>query len=228
MRAVLLPLVTAAAALTVPAVAAERTVTNDGDTWTPAALSITAGDTVTWSASSGFHDLAFSDGAPGRADPGSGWTATRRFDAVGTVRFRCTVHSTSFTDGMTGTVSVAAAPVATSSPSAYVSPAWATAPVATRAPSTIESVRIRVRRRVATATVRVTHATRLTGTLARRPLRGARRYRSVGAMRAAELRAGRNVFVVRRRTGAQRLARGRYRLWLDTGSDRRTTTFRVP
>ena len=216
-------IVTGTGLIALPALAAERTISVAGDTWTPAAVEIEVGDTVTWKSPTGFHDLVFADGAQGHDTPGSGWTFSRRFDAAGTVRFRCTVHSEGFTDGMSGAVTVHAAASPYVAPGSTPQPT--STPSATPTPSLIESLRIRVRRRVATATIRLTHAARVTGSLSRSPLAGGR-YRKVGAIRAEELPAGTSRFVVRR-SSSKRLPRGRYRVRLSTGADGLTLDFRV-
>lgn len=77
-----------------------------GTAFTPASTTVTATDTlVLWGFADGPHDLVFEDGAP-NPGPRSSGTFTRNYAAVaaGTHRFRCTVHSTSFTAGMVGTV----------------------------------------------------------------------------------------------------------------------------
>ena len=63
--------------------------------WSPATVRISAGDTITWKASSGTHTVtaygggwSFNHGLP------QGGTVNHRFGAAGTFRFRCTIHST--------------------------------------------------------------------------------------------------------------------------------------
>lgn len=92
-------------ALAAPATAANQTVTAGASSWSPPTVNINAGDTVTWQ-SSGGHTLAFEDGAVGEGSTGA-WSHPRTFFAPGTVRFRCTIHSTNFTSGMSGVVTAA-------------------------------------------------------------------------------------------------------------------------
>ena len=71
--------------------------------FTPPAIEVPAGTTVTWEFEDGFvpHDVAgdgFSSGDPRRSG-----SFTHTFDAPGTFPYRCTVH-----DGMTGRVVVTA------------------------------------------------------------------------------------------------------------------------
>jgi plastocyanin len=125
-----------------------------GDGTTPAALTVGAGATVTFSypAGSSRHDVHFSGAAPdactgssgqvgGAPTPaGPGWSATCSFTAPGTYAFFCDVHP-----GMTGTIAVAAATTApqmtpppdstASTPSTPSAPSAPTAPSAPSAPS---------------------------------------------------------------------------------------------
>jgi plastocyanin len=69
--------------------------------FTPAAIEVPAGTTVTWEFEDGFvpHDVSgdgFSSGGPQRKG-----SFTHTFDAPGTFPYRCTLH-----DGMTGQVIV--------------------------------------------------------------------------------------------------------------------------
>lgn len=67
---------------------------------------ITAGtaETVTWTwRGAAGHNVTFEDGQGSSATQVSG-THRRAFAAAGTYRYRCTIHSTSFSDGMVGSV----------------------------------------------------------------------------------------------------------------------------
>lgn len=93
-----------------PAAAAVFDVGTDGLTFTPAALTITAGDTVTWTnTSAGFHNVHFDDGLFDMPpDPAVGmWSVYRTFGQAGTYTYYCEAHRDA---GMTGSVVVNAAP----------------------------------------------------------------------------------------------------------------------
>jgi plastocyanin len=69
--------------------------------FTPAAIQVPAGTTVTWTFKDGFvpHDVVADDFTSG--EPRRKGTFTHTFDRPGTYPYRCTVH-----DGMTGRVVV--------------------------------------------------------------------------------------------------------------------------
>lgn len=92
-----------AGALCVPATAAAATVTVANYQFTPADVTVQAGESVTWSFQDGAHNAK-----------GSGWSvndgfgkgsASRRFDTPGSYAYVCEAHSS-----MKGTVTVAAPP----------------------------------------------------------------------------------------------------------------------
>ena len=60
--------------------------------------------TWTWRGAAG-HNVTFEDGAAASPTQVSG-SHVRVFESAGTYRYRCTVHSTSFTSGMVGSVTV--------------------------------------------------------------------------------------------------------------------------
>ena len=70
----------------------------------PAADTVAANSTVTWTWSAGPHNVTFQDG-PASDDQSTG-TYQRTFSSPGTYPYRCTLHSSSFTSGMTGTIVV--------------------------------------------------------------------------------------------------------------------------
>lgn len=74
--------------------------------FTPGTLNVAPATTVTWSWQDGTHDVTFEDGVGDSARNKSGGTHTRSFATAGTYRYRCTIHSTDFTSGMVGTVTV--------------------------------------------------------------------------------------------------------------------------
>ena len=76
-------------------------VTAKDNRFTPAAIQVPAGTTVTWAFKDGFvpHDVAGDGWTSG--EPRRSGTFTHTFDRPGTYPYRCTVH-----DGMTGRVVV--------------------------------------------------------------------------------------------------------------------------
>jgi plastocyanin len=79
------------------------------DRFSPDAVTITAGDTVTWTnTSGGFHNVHFADGFDEPAEPIAGmWSVFRTFSVSGTYTYYCEAHQDV---GMTGTVVVNSAP----------------------------------------------------------------------------------------------------------------------
>jgi plastocyanin len=77
--------------------------TGSGNTFTPAAVRIKVGGTVTWELPAA-HNADFEDESI--ADLGFGASESRTFATTGTFRFRCDAHSADFTSGMVGTVTV--------------------------------------------------------------------------------------------------------------------------
>jgi hypothetical protein len=74
----------------------------------PAEVTVAPGRTVAWLWAGAGHNVTFEDDP---AEPISSRTQTtgshlRTFDTPGTYRYRCTIHSSSFTEGMVGTVNV--------------------------------------------------------------------------------------------------------------------------
>ncbi len=94
-------------------------VTGPGLTFTPSTLTITAGDTVTFSNPSvGFHDVHADDnsfrcangcdGSGGNGDPSTNdWSFTLTFNQAGTVGYHCEIHGSPGA-GMHGTITVQA------------------------------------------------------------------------------------------------------------------------
>jgi plastocyanin len=70
----------------------------------PAADTVAVNSTVTWTWAAGPHNVTFQDGVA--SDNQSSGTYQRTFASAGTYAYRCTLHSTSFTSGMTGTIVV--------------------------------------------------------------------------------------------------------------------------
>lgn len=98
--------------LAAPSLAANPTVTlTAANQFDQPALTVSEGETVTFSWAGGFHDVTFADGVGSGAPVGiEGTTFARRFDAAGTFNYICSVHVSS---GMTGTVTVEAGSTAT-------------------------------------------------------------------------------------------------------------------
>jgi plastocyanin len=98
-----------AAALTVPAQAANQTVGVVDNEFNPVQVAVKPGESVTWNASGVQpHNVAFDDGGfidPLPARPGP-WTTTRTFASAGTYRYYCQVHGGPGGQGMSGTVFV--------------------------------------------------------------------------------------------------------------------------
>ena len=82
------------------------TVNVQDNSFKPASVTVAAGEDVTWQwKGSGSHNVTFEDGVGSSASKTSG-THQRLFTVAGTYRYRCTNHSSSFTSGMTGSVTV--------------------------------------------------------------------------------------------------------------------------
>jgi plastocyanin len=104
-----LALVAALAVSAVSAPAANQTVTLDmTNTFTPAAVTVNQGETVTWKNNGGLHNVHFDDNSYVQpASPQSApWTVSRTFNTPGTFRYYCQVHGGPGGLGMSGTVTV--------------------------------------------------------------------------------------------------------------------------
>jgi plastocyanin len=94
--------------------AANMTVTaTSSDQFTPADVTVTAGETVTWNnVGGGRHNVVFDDGSftqPAAGDT-SNWSVARQFNTVGNFRYYCVVHGGPGGSGMSGIVHVVASP----------------------------------------------------------------------------------------------------------------------
>lgn len=111
--------------LTTMAFAANHVVTvgGGGNGFSPANLTIQAGDTVTFRNAGGFHDVTADDGSfrcsnscastsnPGGGAPNSSeWSQTLTFANAGTVPYYCTVHGAPGGIGMSGKIVVQGGP----------------------------------------------------------------------------------------------------------------------
>lgn len=90
-----------AAIAVVPALAANQKVTLTDNAFTPATVTVSVGETVTWDYPSGSsaHNVHFDDGSfdmpPQPAPPGvpGVWPVSRRFDTPGEFTYRCDAHA---------------------------------------------------------------------------------------------------------------------------------------
>ena len=89
------------------AVTVEVTV-GPGNSFSPADVTIQAGDSVRWVSAGGSHNVAADDGSFTSGAPGSGWNFTRAFPAAGTFPYYCEVHGAPGGLGMSGSVTVQA------------------------------------------------------------------------------------------------------------------------
>lgn len=223
-----------ALAAVVPALGADGMVTTAGNTFSPATVTINAGEQVTFqNGGGGNHDLQFDDrAAPEVAASNMAWTVSRRFDQAGRYGFRCNIHVSS---GMVGEVVVNAAP--TTEPPPAQPPGGTTPPPADTTPAPGGGSQPAVvapgfgarlvrdhfcTRRSATCKrpgigIRLTAQEDLavTGSLERRPLRKPRggKYGPSGRVRFAAAKGSSSVKVLRRVDGS-RIGVGDYRLTL--------------
>ncbi len=112
-----------------PAAAAPATVTVDNDRFSPSAVTINAGESVTWNFAESSHNVQ-GDGWSGNDDFGTG-TFAKTFDAPGTYSYVCAAHS-----DMRGTVTVQPAPAAAPAPAPGQPATGAPAPTATASTAT--------------------------------------------------------------------------------------------
>jgi plastocyanin len=124
---------TAALALTLPgcggtvktptesAGGSQATVQASDFVFTPANLTVRAGTTVTWTNAGGFHNVTADDGSfrcsngcddtGGHGDPSTAaWSFARTFNSPTIVHYHCQVHGAAGGVGMSGTITVTAAP----------------------------------------------------------------------------------------------------------------------
>jgi plastocyanin len=91
-----------------PALAANTNVTVGSNFFNAANVTITQGDTVTWTNTGGTHNVKFDDGSYTMPSPASSalWSVNRTFNTTGTFRYYCQVHGGPGGVGMSGTVTV--------------------------------------------------------------------------------------------------------------------------
>jgi plastocyanin len=133
MRRLVFAVACVCAIVSLPAVAVDHTVTAMPNlTFSPASLTIDAGDTVTFVNGGGFHNVVSDSGAVTAfrcangcdADGGNGdasgaaWSATVTFPDAGSAPFHCEIHGANGGVGMSGTITI----VAGGAPAIAVSP----------------------------------------------------------------------------------------------------------
>ena len=97
----ILAILAATALFAVPAFAADHTVTIEGMKFSPASLSIAAGDTVTFVNNDSAPHTATAEGTFDTGRLNQGQSAQVTFDAAGSFAYICTVHPS-----MKGTIAV--------------------------------------------------------------------------------------------------------------------------
>jgi plastocyanin len=196
----------------VPASAAAQpppavTVTAQNFTFAPAAVTITAGDTVRWQNLDGFHNIHF-DFSPAPLFPPARPDAAfwqdipaQTFNEPGTFTYFCDPHRAI---GMVATITVNARP--------------------------LEVRQLAIARSAAgpSVVIELTTPAAVSGRLERRPRRGAGRYRAFGTVDFGTVPAGVQRRALRRTAEGRRLTSGRYRLRLEVaGAAQRALTFTV-
>jgi plastocyanin len=208
------------AAGALPALGATQDVAVKDDSYAPQAVNITVGDSVTW-ANEGTHphNVRFADDGSGQGwtnGPVSNgaWTATHRFDHVGSFAYFCDQHGIA----MSGTVNVAAPATTTTATTTTTTTPTTTTPAATTTPTPApEPVAVPASAEASDLVVRKTlKAGRLRGSLRAGPA-GAKlvvrvRYagKIVGSTTRGVTHAGTHAFSVRLGAAARRrLARAK-------------------
>jgi len=93
---------------TSPGTSGTGAVTVGAASFAPSTVAPDAGGLVTWTWNTSVtHNITFEDAITGSGDKSSG-TFSHTFSTPGTYRFRCTIHSTAFGSGMSGSVVVPA------------------------------------------------------------------------------------------------------------------------
>src|SRR4051794_17807922 len=123
--------------LLIPALAHAATVNvsagGANNVFTPSTITVTVGDTVTFTNAGGNHNVHF-DGQTRLTPPTTNVGASlgsRTFTAAGSYHYVCDIHASV---GMQGTVNVNPAPATTPTPTASATPAPGTTPTATPGP----------------------------------------------------------------------------------------------
>ena len=173
-----------------PAIAADHAVGIVDKTFNPAEITVTAGDTVTWTVTKSIGEPhSVTSGKPGDADAGSGFDSgitlkddgqsyQHAFDTPGTFDYFCTVHSAQ----MTGVVTVLAAgasgapggsatpasagPTGSAAPSGSAAPEGSAGPEASHGPSPEHTTPVPVQDRIVAAGILITAIVLLFGAAA--------------------------------------------------------------
>lgn len=212
------------AAAVMPAIGASQSVTGANFAWNPSSVGVSPGDEVTWNWNDGFsHNVVFDDSAAGSGTPTPSGTFKRTFQAEATVRFRCINHSTTFTDGMSGSVTISSGGGTTTETGTSTTTTTNTTPTNTTPTNTtptttpadttapvMGSLRRRSSRRALVITFRSSEAAELSAAVRRRNP-GSRIFRVV-AKRIVDVRRGANTVALVR--APKRLRRGAYRVHL--------------
>ena len=186
-----------------PAMGSSTTVTGSGSSWTPSSVSIHTGDDVKFEWS-GAHNVRFEDGTGSST---SGFEKT--FPSAGTFKFRCTLHSTDFDNGMVGTVNV------TQSTTTGGTTGTGTTPTTTTESDSSGPVITNLKRRASRTALRISFTSSDAGNVEatiRRRDPGRRAFRLV-ATRVRAMDKGANTITLQR--AARGLRRGTYRVTLE-------------
>ena len=240
-----LPAGFAAAALItgMPVSAATSSIAVQDSQFNPSARTIATGDRVEFSWTGTLdHNVTWEDGAPGSGTKTTG-TYEREFNTVGTFRFRCTLHSTGFGDGMSGSVSVqpeatgtgttvtdTITDTTTTTGTQTTTQTQTTTIADTTAPSFLSRPKRRASRTALIVEVRSSEAATLETTVSRRRP-GGRSFTRVGQA-AVKVKSGRNVVKLPRRAAGS-LRSGAYRVKLElvdaagNRSGARTLNFKI-
>jgi plastocyanin len=234
-----LVVVTGLVAAVLPAGAAQGpTITASNYAYAPSALTIAAGETVTFANAGGSHNFRFDDGPQLPADPAEpsepGWATPQRrtFDQPGRYTFYCEAHPTQ----MTGAITVQAPGIPTPPPAPPPPPpppGDPSEPPGELAPLEVRTLRTdgrafctrrgpRCRRPGVRLRIDLSRAAAVTGTLTRRPAN-----RRFGRISLGTVPAGPRTLRFTRTAAGRRLTPGRYTLALTIESERRTLRFRV-
>jgi plastocyanin len=132
------PVIASIAVLALPpsALAANQAVTTTSmptDRFSPTSVTVTQGESVTWSNTDGQHNVHFDDNSflqpPDPLQWDTRWTVSRTFNAIGSFRYYCDVHGGPGGAGMSGTVVVNAPGTPPPPPGGSPPPGGGTGPV---------------------------------------------------------------------------------------------------
>lgn len=220
-------LATGIATAVVPAIGADHAVTARSDnTYAPATLTVTTGDSVTFRNGGGAHNVHFEDEIDAAFGPTqTAWEHKRTFTRAGAYRFFCDAHGDRGGNGMHGVVTVVDPPETVPAPKpAPAIEHFAAVPLRGRFCVREDS---RCKRPGVVIRMQLPADVRVTGTLQRRAIsRRKAKLRHYGTV-AFDLRKGRrSVRFTRTRQGLVLLP-GHYRLVLRAGEERDIVRFNV-